>query len=410
MGGGGPGGFPGGMPFFMGGGGMPHGHSHRHGHGHGGDDSDDEVDTEGLYEVLGLDKESASASDIKKAYFVIARKEHPDRGGDPEKFKAAQHAYEILSDPEKKELYDEHGEKGVERGGGPPDESDLLRAMFGGGPVRRAPRGPRKGDPSVKPLHVSLADLYSGKTVKIAVTRTKFVEDPDGTVMNRMTGERYTRTPERQVIEAHVEKGMKHGQKLTFDSLGDVVPGQLAGDLILVVQQEKHDLFVRKGSDLIFKKEITLGEALTGVDFTIDHLDGHKVHIKSPEGMVIKHESVMQVQEQGMPIYSHTHIKGCLLVQFDVQWPDDLTLTKAQRAALLGILGVSDAEDAGSGGAAGTGGDGKEEDAPEVDHCELEPLDMDARRQREAMATSAYDSDDEDGGGMGGQRVQCASQ
>ena len=61
-----------------------------------------------MYDVLGLDK-SASQSDIKKAYYKLAREHHPDKGGDPEKFKKVQEAYEILSDQEKRANFDQFG-------------------------------------------------------------------------------------------------------------------------------------------------------------------------------------------------------------------------------------------------------------------------------------------------------------
>jgi len=75
-----------------------------------------EIDNTKFYKVLGVDKD-ADHSTIKKAYFKLARTHHPDRGGDTEKFQEIQAAYEVLSDREKRELYDRHGEEGVNNGG-----------------------------------------------------------------------------------------------------------------------------------------------------------------------------------------------------------------------------------------------------------------------------------------------------
>jgi DnaJ family protein A protein 2 len=75
------------------------------------------VDTTKLYTVLGVDK-NASQGEIKKAYFKLAKTAHPDKGGDPEKFKEISGAYEVLGDPEKRKIYDKFGLEGLTQGGG----------------------------------------------------------------------------------------------------------------------------------------------------------------------------------------------------------------------------------------------------------------------------------------------------
>lgn len=97
---GGFGGFPGGMHF----------------EDHMSEESSREKDTK-LYDLLGL-QPNCSSSDVKKAYRNLALKNHPDKGGDPEKFKDINAAYEVLSNPEKRELYDKYGLDGLRDGGG----------------------------------------------------------------------------------------------------------------------------------------------------------------------------------------------------------------------------------------------------------------------------------------------------
>lgn len=132
----------GGMPFMFSGmgGGMPGGMAgddddddgHGHGHGGAGGGEKKEVDTTKFYTVLGLEKD-ATAAEIRKAYLVLSRKEHPDRGGDPEKFKEISKAYECLSDPDKRARYDRFGEDGADGGGGGPTSmEEMLAGMFGG--------------------------------------------------------------------------------------------------------------------------------------------------------------------------------------------------------------------------------------------------------------------------------------
>ncbi|RHY05205.1 hypothetical protein DYB25_011070 [Aphanomyces astaci] len=125
------------------------------------------ADNSAYYETLGVPK-TASAADIKKAYRKLALKNHPDKGGDPELFKDITVAYEVLSDPEKRELYDKYGEEGLQQGGGGGHPgADIFSQMFGGGGGR--PRGPQRGEDLTHPLKVSLEDLYNGKTKKISL-------------------------------------------------------------------------------------------------------------------------------------------------------------------------------------------------------------------------------------------------
>lgn len=186
---------------------------------------------------------------------------------------------------------------------------------------------------------------------------------------------------------------------------GDQLPGVTPGDVIFVVQEKDHSTFQRRGADLIMKKNITLLESLTGVCFEVKHLDGHRVIIKSEEGQVIPNESVRQVEDEGMPVYGNSHLKGCLFVQFEVKFPESLDLSRGQLLALQGIL-PGPAEPVPK---MPTGAEGEEYVAVKP----LTEVDTDARRMREQISKSAYDSDEEGGGGgMGGgaQRVQCAQQ
>merc|ERR1719326_416268 len=97
--------------------------------GMGGGRPRKDVDTTKFYKLLEVDK-NAGDSDIKKAYRKLAVKHHPDKGGDPEKFKEITRAYEVLSDRDKREKYDRYGEEGLEDGGG--DAGDIFEAFFGG--------------------------------------------------------------------------------------------------------------------------------------------------------------------------------------------------------------------------------------------------------------------------------------
>ena len=120
--------------FFGGGGGFPFGDFEEMGGGFPGGRGQREkkpVDNSKFYELLGVEK-TASYDEIRKAFRKKALKEHPDRGGDKEKFQEINQAYEVLSDKEKRDIYDKYGEDGLKDGG--PHQGgmdDILGQMFG---------------------------------------------------------------------------------------------------------------------------------------------------------------------------------------------------------------------------------------------------------------------------------------
>jgi len=109
-------------------------------------------------------------------------KEHPDKGGDPDKFKEISAAYDVLSDREKRQLYDDHGaeaaQQGRPQGGG---GGDIFSQMFGGGMGGMGgQRGPKKGKSVQHAIKVTLEEVYKGKTTKIAVNRDRICTTCDG--------------------------------------------------------------------------------------------------------------------------------------------------------------------------------------------------------------------------------------
>ncbi len=161
--------------------------------------------------------------------------------------------------------------------------------FFGGGGRRRS--GPRKGPSINHPLKVSLEDLYNGKTVKLAVNRKVIVGEVkrcakcngQGAVMEIRQigpgmitqvqrqcdscggqGNNAERRTERKVLEVHIDKGMSHNQKVTFAGMGDEIPDMEPGDINFVVQEKDHELFKRKGADLLVTKDLSLNQALCG--------------------------------------------------------------------------------------------------------------------------------------------------
>lgn len=380
-----------------------------------------DADTQKLYDTLGVEK-TATDKEIKKAYRKLAVKHHPDKGGDEKMFKEVSAAYEILSDKEKREKYDKYGLEGVA------DENvsghgynDLFSMFFGGGGPggRRSGSGRRKGPSVNHPLKVSLEDLYNSKTVKLAVNRKVIVGESStctkckgqGAVMevrqigpgmisqmqrtcDECSGQGYiARTKnERKVLEVHVDKGMKHNEKIVFREMGDELPNVEAGDVNFIIQEKEHELFKRKGADLLLVKELSLNQALCGFKFMVTHLDSRQLCISSKPGEVIKPEGegtnpfVKVIPEEGMPSRGNPFVKGNLYVLFRVKFPGDDELSPQTIDSLRKLLPEPNME---------IDVDENEVDIVHLKHANVKDFGHGGADQ---SAGSAYDSDDEDGG------------
>ncbi|XP_030455500.1 dnaJ protein homolog [Syzygium oleosum] len=403
------------------------------------------------YEVLGVSKH-ASQDDLKKAYRKAAIKNHPDKGGDPEKFKELAQAYEVLSDPEKREIYDQYGEdalkEGMAGGGGGHDPFDIFSSFFGGGSGfgggSSRGRRQRRGEDVVHPLKASLEDLYLGTTKKLSLSRNVLCSKCNGkgsksgasmtcpgcqgtgvkvtirqlgpSMIQQMqqhcndckgTGETINDkdrcpqckgdkvVPEKKVLEVVVEKGMQNGQKITFPGEADEAPDTVTGDIVFILQQKEHPKFKRKGEDLFVEHTLSLTEALCGFQFVLTHLDGRQLLIKSNAGEVVKPDSFKAINDEGMPMYQRPFMKGKLYIHFTVDFPE--SLSPEQVEALQRVLPQKPASQL---------------TEMELDECEettLHDVNMEEEMRRKQQAQAeAYDEDEDMPSGA--QRVQCAQQ
>ncbi|KAK9934269.1 hypothetical protein M0R45_021419 [Rubus argutus] len=400
------------------------------------------------YGILGVPK-NASQDDVKRAYRKAAIKTHPDKGGDPEKFKELSQAYEVLSDPEKREIYDQYGEDGLKDEGGPGhhDPFDIFSSFFGGSSqFGGAPKRKNKGKDVIHPLKVSLEDLYTGTTRKLSLSRNIICIKCKGKgsksgastkcsgckgsgmkVTTRQVGYMIQQMPhqcneckgsgetinakdrchqckgakvvkEKKQLEVHVEKGMQNGQRITFAGEADQEPDTITGDIVFLLQQKDHPKFKRNGDDLVFEHTLSLREALCGFQFVLTHLDGRRLLIKSQPGQVVKPDQCKAINGEGMPIYQSGFMKGMLYVHFTVEFPDSINpevCTGLESVLPHGSGSTSQLTD------------------KELDECEETTLhdvnEDEMRRKKAKQSQEAYEEDEEDMPG-GAQRVQCAQQ
>jgi len=243
------------------------------------------------YQLLGVPR-TADADTIKKAYRALALKYHPDRNPGNKKaeetFKQINQAYDALSDPKKKSLYDEFGEVGLREGfnadqfrqyqgayggsggavnfeemfgGGAPggeNFASVFEQFFGGGMPGGAHPGGRRARPAAPRIG---ADLEGEVTIPLPTA---------------VRGGEVTITVRGESLTVKVPPGVKQGHKLRLAGKGESPPGGRAGDLILTINVEEHPFFWMEGDDLQVRVPITIVEAWRGA----------KVKVPTPDGEV----------------------------------------------------------------------------------------------------------------------------
>mmetsp|Transcript_33287 Transcript_33287/g.43898 ORF Transcript_33287/g.43898 Transcript_33287/m.43898 type:complete len:359 (-) Transcript_33287:395-1471(-) len=309
------------------------------------------------------------------------------------KFQEISQAFEVLSDPEKKKNYDRFGVDGINMEGSPfggggaesfhfSNPNDLFSRMFGtsnpmeaeqwfadmfsdfgvpgmgdmgggmpgmrmhmggggipsmfgnqGGPSgmgRSSPfanfGGGAQEKPTTKaktieyPLRVSLEELYTGTTKRMRITKK---------IYDQASGRPVEVKVEKEI---NVRQGWKDGTKLTYEREGDEIPGTEPADICFIIQSKPHPRFVRDGNDLIYTADVTLKEALCGVDTTVETLDNRQLRIQE---ISVTPQTETLVPGEGMPLPKNPRRKGDMKVKFNIIFP---SLNLRQKAEMTRIL------------------------------------------------------------------------
>jgi DnaJ family protein A protein 2 len=328
------------------------------------------------YDIIGVAK-NATDTEIKKVYRKLAMKWHPDKSTEKtkteytKKFQEITEANEVLSDPEKRKVYDQYGKEGLTNPQQQqPDMSNFFN-MFPGMFPGNVQRGPRKNKDTMFHLNLTLVDAYKGviKTFNITKTVVVFKGKPvtenleqtwdtcnecsgQGVFMEQRRNGNMIQMVQRactpcsgagsklkpgyimqetvEKISINIPKGSNNDDHLRFVGKGNCSPGTLPGDIIAVLQIENVDgKFTRSGNDLRYSQSILLSEALCGGEMIINTLDDRELFVKF--GNIVPGD-VRTIKQEGMDR------SGNLFIDFTIQFP---TLSETDKTAIIKIIPVA---------------------------------------------------------------------
>ena len=315
-----------------------------------------------FYQILGV-SENADQDEIKKAYRKLSMRYHPDKNkGDAEKeekFKEISNAYTILSDKESKSRYDM--ERKFSRGGGNNiDINDIFSSIFGGGgggiPGMFPPganvrvfthgngghgfdpfagiheQGPNgmfgfhpsmnnifnKPPPITQTVTINMQQAYTGCNVPLRI--------------KRWCKEASTKREEEETLYIQIPKGADNNEIIILREKGNSINGTLKSDVKVFIKVNNDTPLVRSGLDLIFKKSITLKDALCGLSFDLPYINGKTYKINNDVGSIIQPGYRKIIPNMGM---ERDNIKGSLVIEFAVQFPDKLSIETINKLKTL---------------------------------------------------------------------------
>lgn len=345
------------------------------------------IGTNDYYELLGVSRD-ATDSEIKKAFRRKARETHPDVCTEPdaeERFKAINEAYDVLSDPQKRAMYDQYGTVDPRKGGFGPDLGDIfagfgmddLFSVFFGGMNVGGRRVRLEGRDIVATLTITLEEAWLGVTKQVMLNRLVPCEEcsatgsangggPQRCSVCGGTGQRQTyrktflgtvataapcevcsatgtvvgdpctecagqgRVPDREHVDVEIPAGIDDGMQIRIRGRGEAgIRGAKAGDLIVTIRIAPHEFLHRQGDDLHCRATVSITQAALGAEISVCGIIDDNV-VRIPAGS--QHGDQIRLKGRGMPRL-HGGGRGDLIVHLAIEIPRKLD--KRQRELLV---------------------------------------------------------------------------
>ncbi|MCD6577388.1 MAG: molecular chaperone DnaJ [Anaerolineaceae bacterium] len=334
-----------------------------------------------FYEILGVGK-SASQDQIKSAFRNLARKYHPDVNNDPnaeERFKEINEAYMVLSDEEKRTIYDRFGYEGLANSGGMPDWNtvdpfEIFNQFFGGFNTRQRRNAPRRGEDLYYSITIEFKETASGVDRELEITRDEVCERCNGSgaepgtkpttcstckgrgevrqVRQTFLGSmvQVTTCPEcggtghviahkcsscggrgyerkKRIKTIPIPAGVDNGTQIRLSGEGQPgINGGPRGNLYIEIKVKPHKFFRRRKDDVLLNLNINIAQAVLGAKIKVPTLDGDETLI-IPSGT--QPGKVFKLRNKGIPHLRHGG-RGDQLVIINVNIPSRLTSRQRQ--------------------------------------------------------------------------------
>jgi curved DNA-binding protein len=280
------------------------------------------------YDTLGV-SETASDNEIKSAFRKLAAQHHPDKGGNENKFKEINEAYDTLKNTRKRQEYDamrKYGSRNIGQGENfsfnmndffTEDVFEDFFSGFGFGPGGRGQtRVYRKQPRANKSVNIRIS--VSIKEVMQSIEKTLSLRLPSG---------------RDEIVSVKIPAGCQNGATFKYKNLGDDTDKNIPrGDLLVTVSVLDSDGYTRKGNDIWTDRTINAFEAMRGCEFQIRTLDDKILKIRVPLGT--QPGTVINLKGHGMPVHDALNIRGNIFVRINITIPQ---LTERELAQIKGL-------------------------------------------------------------------------